>query len=70
MAKRFTLFVSRCLVPKYDIKSGFNMIPPIKHPRDVIWNFDHVFHYTDNDKKLKLHYYLMKDYEENSCREI
>ncbi len=23
-------------------QDGFNMIPPIKNPRDVIWNFDHV----------------------------
>ena len=57
----------RCQVPKVDIKDGFNMIPPIKHPRDVTWNFDHVFHYTDNEKKLKIHHYLMKAYAENSC---
>jgi hypothetical protein len=46
------------------------MVPPIKPPRDVIWNYDHMFHYTDSDAKLKLHTYLMKSYEENACVKV
>ena len=56
----------RCMVPKVDIKPGFNMLPHLIRPvEDVNATYDKVFHYVDGNYKLRLHHFLMKSIVEN-----
>ena len=56
----------RCLLPKFDIKEGFHMLPhQVGSPESVKWNFDKIFHYVDSNYKLRVHHFLMKALTEN-----
>jgi hypothetical protein len=56
----------RCLLPKVDIKEGFNMLPHlVGPPENVKWNYDKIFHYIDSNFKIKVHHFLMKSLANN-----
>jgi hypothetical protein len=56
----------RCLLPKLDIKEGFNMLPHlVGPPKNIKWDYDKIIHYVDSDYKMKVHHYLMKALSES-----